>query len=72
MASAQGNSKFVADFEAQRSGLRKLQVMRIGRLPSADQTRLRGHESQMGFITQPLGLGDSEKALVDLRREGGG
>ena len=36
MASAQRNGKFVADFKTQRSRLSKLQVMRIGRLPSAD------------------------------------
>ena len=34
MASAQRNRKFVADFEPQDSGLRKLQMMRIGRLSS--------------------------------------
>src|SRR5665811_961314 len=40
--------------------------MRIGWLPAADQAGLRSHEPQMGFVTQPCGLGDGEKALVDL------
>jgi hypothetical protein len=66
MTAAEGDGELVADFETQRSGLGKPQVMRVGRLPAADQTRLRGDEPQMGFVTQPLGLGDGEKALVDL------
>jgi hypothetical protein len=42
-------------------------------LPAADQAGLRGDEPEMGFITQTLGLGDSEKALIDMPwNEGGG
>jgi hypothetical protein len=37
VASAQRNSKFVADFETQCSGLGKPQVMRIGRLLAANE-----------------------------------
>jgi len=66
MTAAKGYGELVADFEAERPGLRKPQVMRIGRLPAADETWLRGNEPQMGFVTQPLGLGDGENALVDL------
>jgi hypothetical protein len=40
MRTAEGHGEFVADFEAQGSRLRKPQVMRIGRLPAADQARL--------------------------------
>src|ERR1039458_8470237 len=36
MSAAERYSKFVADFEAERSGLREPQVMRIGRLPAAN------------------------------------
>ena len=67
MTAAERYGEFVADFETQGSGLGKPQVMRIGRLPAADQAGLRGHKSQMGFVTQPFGLGDGEKALIDLR-----
>ncbi len=67
MTAAERHGELVADFETERSGLGKPQVMRIGRLPAADQAGLRGNEPQMGFVTQPLGLGDGEKALVDLR-----
>ena len=65
MSAAKGHGELVADLETEGSGLRKPQVMRVARLPAADQTRLRGDEPQMGFVTQPLGLGDGEKALVD-------
>ena len=66
MTAAEGYGELVADFEAERSGLRKPQMMRIGRLPAADEARLRGNKPQMGFVTQPLGLGNGENALVDL------
>ena len=72
MTAAERDGELVADFETERPGLRKAQMMRIGRLPAADQARLRGHEPQVGFVTQPLGLGDGENALVDLRRDEAG
>ena len=40
MTSAERDGEFVTDFETQGSGLRKPQVMRIGRLPAADQAGL--------------------------------
>ena len=40
MAAAERYCKFITDFEAYRSGLRKTQMMGIGGLPSADGTRL--------------------------------
>jgi hypothetical protein len=43
MSPAQWDSKFIADLAAQRRGLRKSQVMGIGRLTAADQTNLLGH-----------------------------
>jgi hypothetical protein len=54
MAATKRNGELVADFQAQRPWLGKPQVMRIGRLPSADPGGLRGHEPQIGFVTQPL------------------
>ena len=66
MAAAERYGEFVADFKTQRSGLRELQMMRIGWLPAADEAWLRGNKSQMGFVTQPFGLGDGQNALVDL------
>ena len=72
MTAAEGYSELVADFEAECPWLGKPQVMRIGRLPAADETWLRGDEPQMGFVTQPLGLGDGKKTFVNLRRDEAG
>ena len=66
MAAAEWYGEFVADFEAEGSRLGKSQMMRIGRLSTAHEAWLRGNKSQMGFVTQPFGLGDGENALVDL------
>ncbi|MGC1668940.1 MAG: hypothetical protein WA767_11950, partial [Pseudolabrys sp.] len=44
MAPAKGHGELVTDFKTDRPRLRKAQMMRIGRLPSADETRLRGNE----------------------------
>jgi hypothetical protein len=40
MTAAEGYGELVADFKTQGPGLRKPQVMRIGRLPAADETGL--------------------------------
>ncbi len=40
MTAAEGDGELVADLEADGSGLRKAQVMRIARLPPADEARL--------------------------------
>ena len=66
MTAAEGHGELIADLETQRSRLSKSQMMWIGRLPAADQARLRGDESQMGFVTNSFGFGDGEKALIDL------
>ena len=40
MATAERHGELIADLEAQGSGLGKPQMMRIGRLPAADQAGL--------------------------------
>jgi hypothetical protein len=72
MTSAERDGEFVADFETEGSGLGKPQVMRIARFAAADQAGLRGHESQMGFVTQPFGLGNGQNALIYLTRDEAG
>ena len=44
MAATERDGELIADFEAQGSRLRKLQVMRIRRLPPADEACLCGNE----------------------------
>ena len=50
MTSAERDSELVADFEAERSGLRKAKMMRVTGLPPADEAGLRGHKSQMSLV----------------------
>ena len=47
MAAAERHRELIADFEAEGSRLRKPQVMRIGRLTSANEAWLRGNKPQM-------------------------
>jgi hypothetical protein len=67
MTSAEGHGELVAHFETEGSGLRKPQVMWIRWLTPADEAGLRGNKPQMGFVTQPFGLGNGQNALIDLR-----
>lgn len=48
MATAERNCELVTHFQSEGSGLGKPQVMRVGRLTSADQTGLRSDKFQMG------------------------
>ena len=66
MGAAKRYRELVTHLKADRSRLCKAQVMGIGRLTTADQTRLCGDELQVGFVAQSLGLGDREFAFVDL------
>ena len=60
--------EFIAHLETNCPRLRKAQVMRIRRLPPANQARLRSHEFQVGLISQSFRFGDSELAPVDFGR----
>ena len=55
----------IAYFEADRFWLRKTQVVGIGRLSSADQTRLCCHKFQVRLVTQSFRFADRELAFVD-------
>ena len=58
MASAKWRGEFVADFEAQRSGLGKLQVMRIGRLPSVQNRHCGDWAVSVGLASGHLSFSD--------------
>jgi hypothetical protein len=66
VTTAQWYREFIADFQTNAARLRKSKMMRVAWLSSADQTRLGCDKLEMRFVTQPLGLGDGELALVDL------
>ena len=59
VTAAERDRELIAHFEADRSWLRKTQMMWIGRLSSADQTRLCGDEFQVRLVTQSLRLAQS-------------
>src|SRR5262245_59324826 len=65
MPTTERHSELIADFHANAAALGESKMMRVARLSTADQTRLGRDELQMRFVTQPLGLGDGELALVD-------
>src|SRR5262249_58355880 len=68
MPTAQRDRELIAHLETNGSGLREPQVMRIARLPAADEARLGGDEFQMRLVTQSFGFGNRELALVDPGR----
>jgi hypothetical protein len=72
MTPAERDGELVAHFETEGSGLRKPQVMWIRWLTPADEAGLRGNKPQMGFVTQPFGLGNGQNALIDLTRDEAG
>src|ERR1035441_5591845 len=69
MAAAERNGELIADFQAQGSGLRKAQVMRIGRLTPTDKTGLRRNKPQMAFVTKAFGFCNRQNAFINLARE---
>jgi hypothetical protein len=65
VTTAEWHRKFIADFQANATCLGKSKMMRIARLSTTDHTRLRCDKLQMRLVSQPLGLGNGELALVD-------
>ena len=68
MAAAERHREFVADLQPDRPWLGKPQMVRIGRLPSADKTGLGSDKLQVCLVAQPLGFGERELAFVDSCR----
>ena len=70
MGTAKRDRELVTDFQANGSRLCKAQMMRVGRLPATDQTRLCRDELEVRLIAQALWLCDREFAFVYLFRAG--
>ena len=66
MNPAQGHRELVADLQPHRPRLGESKVVGVGGASAADQTRLRRHEFEMGFIAQPSRLAEGEVAFVDF------
>ena len=62
---AKRDGKLIAHLTAQRAALRKAQVMGIGGLAAADQTRLLGHVSNVLAVTNPTRFRQRQHALID-------
>ena len=63
--STQRHSELIADLAAECPALRKSQVVGIAGLPTANQTRLFGHISDVLAVPNPARLRQSQHALVD-------
>src|SRR5262249_15268279 len=68
MSAAERHGEFIARLETNGPGLCKPQVMRVRGVPSTDEARLGGNKFKVCLVSQPLGLGERELALVDLVR----
>jgi hypothetical protein len=65
MDAAQGDSEFVAHLSTERARLHEAKMVRIGGLPSTDETRLLGDKSEMLLIAIATRLSDRKGAFVD-------
>ncbi len=68
MSAAERHGELIADLDAETAGLREAKMVGIAGLPSADQARLLGDKSQVGFIAQAPQLRNGEQAFVDGTR----
>lgn len=66
VVSAKRHGELVADLQAQSPGLRKPQMMRVGRQLAADEARLRRDIPQMVLVTMSLGFANCQNTLVDF------
>src|SRR5439155_16162135 len=65
VSTAERHRELVAHLAAKRSGLGKPQMMRVRRLPAADQAGLRSDELQMCFVAVAPRFTDWQDALID-------
>jgi hypothetical protein len=65
MPTTERYGELITDFQTNAARLGESKMVRVARLSTADKARLGRDELQMRFVTQPLGLGNGELALVD-------
>jgi hypothetical protein len=65
MNPAQRHRELVAHLQPHRPRLGKSEVVGVSGASSADQTRLRRHEFEVGFIAQSSRLAERQLAFVD-------
>ena len=69
MRTAQRYGELVARLATESTRLGEAKMMGVARLAAADQARLPGDKSQVGFISDPARLGESQYAFIDRIRE---
>ena len=72
MGSAQRYRELVADLAPHRAGLCEPQMVGVCGASAADQTRLRGHEYEVGLVAVATWLADGELAFLDFGGTGFG
>ena len=68
VSAAERNGELIADLAAERSALRKPEMMGICRPPAANQARMLGDKSDMLPVTHPAGFRHRQRALIDRSR----
>jgi hypothetical protein len=66
MNSAQGHRELVAHLQPHGARLSEPEMVGVSGASSTDHTWLRGHEFEVGFITQSSWLAERQLALVDF------
>ena len=66
MNSAQGDREFIAHLESHRPRLSKSQVVGISGASPADQTGLRCHEFEVGFIAESTRFTERQLAFINF------
>ena len=66
MNSAQGYRELVAHLEPHRPRLSESEMVGVSGAPPANQTGLRCHEFEVGFIAQTTRLAERKFAFIDL------
>jgi hypothetical protein len=65
MTTTERHRELVADLTAERTRLRKTQMMRVGRRAATDQAGLLHYEAKVFAVAQPTRLGVAQFAFVD-------
>lgn len=68
VGAAQRHGEFIAHLAAKRTQLREAQMVRIRRMPPADQARLFDHVSDMLAVADAPWLRERQNAFIDLWR----
>jgi hypothetical protein len=66
MNSAQGYCELVAHLESHRARLGKSEMVGVSGVSPADQTRLRCHEFEVGFVAYATRFAERKLALIDF------